>query len=131
MTRLAINLWTALVLVGCASDPSPVTSLDAGDAASVDAGACPMDLPKSCPPVAPSYSADVAPLLQRRCTMCHSPGGAASNRDFTTYAGVSANKSPILNQVYGCLMPPSDAAPPTSDERHALLGWLVCHAPNN
>lgn len=126
--RLAIGLFLPLVLIGCASDPSPATHADASDGA---VATCPTDLPPACPPVVPSYKSDIAPLLQRRCTMCHSPGGVASNRDFTSYAGVSANKSPMLNQVYGCTMPPADAAPPSSDERHTLLTWLVCHAPNN
>jgi hypothetical protein len=36
-----------------------------------------------------------------------------------------------LNQVYACNMPPGSAAQPTVQEREALLGWLVCGAPQN
>ena len=38
----------------------------------------------------------------------------------------------MLDQVYACAMPPSDAGVTLSlEEREALLGWLVCNAPNN
>jgi hypothetical protein len=36
-----------------------------------------------------------------------------------------------LNQVYACTMPPATAAKPTTQEREALLEWLVCGAPQN
>jgi hypothetical protein len=92
--------------------------------------ACPNDLPVGCPPDAPGYSATVAPLIEKRCSSCHSP---ANNNppDLSTYAGVSAQKSAVLDQVYGCTMPPLDAGQLTSAERSQLLGWLKCGSMNN
>jgi len=37
----------------------------------------------------------------------------------------------VLTQVYSCRMPQPGAAPLTEAERAALLGWLVCGAPND
>jgi len=97
-----------------------------------DAGFCPSDLPASCPADAPSWSKEISDVIARRCLGCHGDGGVASvTRDFTTYDKVFVQRSPILNQVYACQMPPSDAAPLTDAERADLLAWLVCRAPNN
>jgi hypothetical protein len=92
---------------------------------------CPQDLPAACPANPPSYQTDVAPMLAARCATCHSPGGAGSPFDFTTYDSVFANRSAILNQVYACNMPPKGAAGLDPAQRQTLLGWLVCGAPNN
>ncbi len=35
------------------------------------------------------YKAQVKPILEKRCTMCHSPEGAAKFRDLTAFAGVA------------------------------------------
>jgi hypothetical protein len=92
---------------------------------------CPNDLPASCPVGVPSYAADIAPVIHDRCAPCHSPGGSAGDRPLTSYAEVYARRGPVLNQTHACRMPPSGATAPTPDERAALLGWLVCGAPNN
>lgn len=113
----------AAAVVACTSTPDGPT----------DAGAsCPQDLPAACPNPPPSYAAEVLGVFQRRCFVCHTDGGvAAGRRDFSTYDKIFAQRSPILNQVYACQMPPPDAGQPTPAERAALLGWLVCKAPNN
>lgn len=103
---------------------------------------CPDDLPASCPSPEPSYTTDIVPIIQGSCYPCHGPGGVEQQKfDYSTYAGVYAARSTILDQVYACLMPPvagvADAgveagAPPlTTDARVKLLGWLVCGAPEN
>ena len=94
-------------------------------------GDCPNDLPKSCPSPAPSYQANVAPIINLRCVTCHSPGGQEASRPLQTYSQVYSERSAVLNQVYACNMPPGSAAQPTEQEREALLGWLVCGAPQN
>jgi hypothetical protein len=37
----------------------------------------------------------------------------------------------MLVQVNACAMPPADAGPLSTIDRTALLGWLVCKAPEN
>ena len=94
-------------------------------------GDCPNDLPKSCPSPAPSYQTTVGPIINLRCVTCHSPGGQEASRPLQTYSQVYSERSAVLNQVYACNMPPGSAAQPTEQERAALLGWLVCGAPQN
>jgi hypothetical protein len=89
---------------------------------------CPNDLP-ACPSPAPSYSADVAPLVQRRCAPCHFPGGTAAEHNLATYDRVFAQRGIVLNQIYTCRMPPD--APLVGEERTLFLEWLECDAPNN
>jgi hypothetical protein len=140
-------------LVGCAAGeparptapldpPSNPLTQDAGSSAdgdsdaatSVDSDAeasCPQDLP-SCPSSPPSWASEVQAIINLRCNACHGVGGIEQSKwNFSTYQGVHNNFGSVLNQVYGCTMPPADAAAPTSDERLALLEWLVCRAPNN
>ena len=94
---------------------------------------CPNDLPAACPEPTPSYVADASPIFEDRCFECHGPGGKAqSKHDFSTYDDVYRQRSPILNAVYACKMPPADAASELSlEERQALLAWLVCGAPED
>jgi mono/diheme cytochrome c family protein len=119
---LAWCLACPLAAIGC----SP-----AGGAA--DAGtSCPSDLPASCPSDVASYQAKIRVIIEQRCLACHGPGGVAdSKHDLATYDRVYAQRSAILNQAYACQMPPSTEPPLSSMERAALLGWLVCQAPNN
>jgi hypothetical protein len=100
-------------------------------ASSSTGGACPEDLPAACPSPAPSYAKDVAPVIQASCTPCHAPGGKQATRLLTTYDGAHANRSPMLNQIHACRMPPRDAPPLTPEGRAILLAWLVCGAPND
>jgi hypothetical protein len=110
----------AMVSPACgSSSPSPAAS-------------CPSDLPKSCPSPAPSYKAEVAPIIEASCYPCHEPGpGEVAHSDFSTYAGLSAAASAVLDQVYGCDMPPSGSPPLSDSDRVTLLSWLVCDAPDN
>ena len=79
----------------------------------------------------PSYGNDIAPIIAARCVSCHGPGGAQSQRDLSTYAGVYANRSAVLNQIYACNMPPGGIAALDAAERVLLLDWLVCGGPDN
>jgi hypothetical protein len=123
--------WVAAAALGagCSSSPPP-------------ADPCPDDLPASCPTPSPSYASDIAPIVQQYCFPCHATGGIeAEHFDYSTYAGLYASRAVVLTQVNDCLMPPSapipgygvDAgtAPLTTEARLALLGWLVCGAPDN
>jgi hypothetical protein len=94
--------------------------------------ACPQDLPQTCPSPSPRFAADVQPIFERRCWRCHTGSGeAAASHDFSSYDRIFGQRSAILNQVYACRMPPSEATPLAAEERAALLGWLVCKAPND
>jgi hypothetical protein len=92
------------------------------------AAACP-GVPSGCGGAAPSFSAEVAPLLHQACGPCHLAGGVESKRLLTDYAHVQPQRGAILSQLAACLMPPSDAPPLTVTERELLLQWLVCGAP--
>ena len=70
-------------------------------------------------------------MIEQACTPCHAPGGEQANRKLVDYAGAFANRSPVLNQVHACRMPPANAPPLGADGRKVLLTWLVCGAPNN
>jgi hypothetical protein len=123
-----------VIAIGCGS------AADGAGACPADAAtpsACPSDLPSSCPTPVPSYRADIVPVLETSCLYCHNPKGFAGHSE-ATYADVYAQRSAILDQVYGCMMPPatsctsgSSFAPLSRGEREALLGWLVCGAPDN
>jgi hypothetical protein len=126
------------------TDDGPATISDA--AADDDAAPCTPDLDATvtcvmnlppdndCPNTTPSYAMAVAPIIARRCTACHRPGGAGAPYEFDTYAKIAANSNMIhmVTQVYTCRMPPASCADPlTADEKWTLLQWLVCGGPNN
>ena len=92
---------------------------------------CPSDLPAACPSTVPSFVHDVSPVFQSACVQCHRAGGSAAERPLTTYAQVASQRSAVLNQLYGCRMPPTDGTSLTPAQRLAVLQWLVCHAPEN
>jgi hypothetical protein len=93
---------------------------------------CPADLPSSCPADAAGYKATIAPMLAELCVPCHSQGGPSVHL-LQTYAEVSALRGSVLDQVYACKMPPAGSGYPalTTTQRLALLGWLVCGAPDD
>jgi uncharacterized membrane protein len=109
----------ALVMAAACSDPAPAPA------------SCPSDLPAACPADVPSYARDVAPILSARCLECHVAGGPGAKHDLSTYEHVYTQRSAVLNQVYGCAMPPAEGTALAASERATLLAWLVCHAPNN
>lgn len=97
-------------------------------------GSCPMDLPASCPTPAPSYATQVGPIIQTYCVPCHSPSGIEPTLPFSTYADITAASDRpmrMLLQLHACQMPPPYATQLPEADRVTLLGWLVCHAPDN
>jgi hypothetical protein len=83
----------------------------------------------SCPSPAPSYSGQVSQIITNRCLPCHGPGQQEASVPLSPWSEVNHRFSDVLSQVYSCRMP-QDAGLP-ADERKAMLGWLVCMAPNN
>jgi hypothetical protein len=93
---------------------------------------CPRDLPNGCTTPAPSYATQIETIIHDRCFPCHdSTGEEGASHDLSTYAKVHAQFGSVLTQVYSCSMPPATAPQPTSDQRAALLAWLVCGAPDD
>ncbi len=91
------------------------------------------------PDAAPvSYSREVAPLLQRKCVHCHSPGNIGSGA-MTSYQKVKSRASMIEEVLLGRRMPPWDADPHvgkfsndasmTVAEAQTLLRWVHQGAP--
>lgn len=91
---------------------------------------CPNDLPATCPSPAPSWATDVQPTMQRTCLQCHAAGQNAPT--LVTWDQVHAQRTTMLRQVFSCRMPQADGGVTlTATERAAMLGWLVCDAPQN
>jgi mono/diheme cytochrome c family protein len=118
--RRACALVIAVLVAGAAgcSDPAP---------------ACAIPQMPACPDPQPSYATDVSPIFQTYCVRCHGPGGVEFNKPLTTWAEANSRYGSVLQQVfYACAMPPA-GEPQLTDptQRAALLGWLMCMAPNN
>lgn len=94
-------------------------------------GDCAATTPSSCPSSPPSYKTDVAPILQSRCTSCHSSGGSQPDPLLDTYAGVKAEINEVKNEVAGCEMPPAGSTALTEAEANTILAWIVCGAQDN
>jgi uncharacterized membrane protein len=118
-----VALLTFMPLAGCASP---------GDHSNPPAQ-CTAGLPSDsdCATAAPSYSADIAPLVSARCLECHEAGNKTSPVVLETRAQIYNQRQLVETQVYRCAMPPSDGTPLASSERALLLKWLVCGAPDN
>ena len=108
----------ALIAVGCSGAPGPQ--------------ACAFETPV-CPDPEPSYSGEVAALIDHYCVGCHGPGGRESNRPFTTWQEIDMYQyaGPMQRQLLSCLMPPADAPQPTDAQKQTMIGWLTCGAHNN
>jgi hypothetical protein len=122
-------------LVGCGGDQDPggpnqgtSTSTDEQvvSCTPIDAGTA-----TACPEPEPSFARDVAPLLDRDCNTCHTPGSTLW--PLVGYENVRDWSYSILLDVDGCKMPPADGgtAALSSHDRALLLGWIACGANNN
>lgn len=108
----------ALFLLGCTSSSSEPAE-----------EACPSDRPASCPSPSPTY-ADVAPIFAAHCTSCHSASGVMATRPLDTYDAIHRTRTTVQTELVKCEMPPAGEPKLSAAERQALLGWLVCGAPN-
>jgi len=112
----------ALLALGCTTsdppDPPPCPALDASP----------------CQTPVPSYTTDVAPILDRRCNeTCHAPG--VGPWPLTDWGDVKDWQSIVNCSIsQGTMPPPGNEAGSgdlTPDERATVLDWLACGAPNN
>jgi mono/diheme cytochrome c family protein len=92
----------------------------------------------------PSFAADVLPILQESCAVCH---GTLGGWDSSSHAGVvgSGDHGPAVvpgdpqvsllaqkllgTQAEGALMPPSGALPQSKIQ--IILDWIAAGAPDN
>ncbi len=99
------------------------------------AGPTPEDVPSSCPTPAPTYSQDVLPILERTCLPCHSPQwpDEFNPPDLAGYDRVYEMRGTVQYSIAGCWMPDEAAGgvPLTEPERQAIMGWIVCGAPDD
>ncbi len=88
---------------------------------------------------APSYYEHVAPILQRRCQVCHRPG-AIGPFSLLTYEDAAGNSAMIEEVVENRRMPPWHANPEVGPhfsndrtlpaaERRTLLDWIAAGVP--
>lgn len=119
LRALVVVLLAGLTIAGCG--PSGTAG---------DAGHCPMTLP-GCTTPPPSYASDVAPLVMRRCVVCHFTGSSLAPFDLSTQAALAGRQGTAIGMLYTCNMPPAGAEPLTDAERTMLLAWLQCGAPDN
>ncbi len=126
MTRSPI--WLLALACCCGGPGGPDASVDPCGAT----GGEPHDLPQSCPSPEPSFSKDVQPIIQSNCDLCHLPGDPSyPGFPYDSYADDKKYASEMLNFVSSCLMPKPPGPPLTEAQRQALMGWVVCGAPNN
>lgn len=95
------------------------------DAPVVDVEVCMAQTPpESCPDPAPTYG-DVAPIVQRRCSMCHGVGDKTWPLD--TYHRLADWYDIVQSMLLDCTMPPLDGGVTmTADERATILAWIQC-----
>jgi peroxiredoxin len=84
------------------------------------------------------YVRDVAPLLERKCVECHSPGNIGQ-WSMSSFARVKAKSAMMQEVLLARRMPPWDADPKygkfsndrslTRDEKRLLLRWIEAGAP--
>ena len=129
----------AAALAACAAARISSSSSPSGDAAAE----CPPSPVLMCqnPQNAPSYSEDVAPLLQERCAQCHFAGGiVAASFNLSTYTNVVNLETAIVGQLltakprrrsratrwYGIALGTVSAL--SADEVNTIIQWIECGA---
>jgi hypothetical protein len=133
MTLHRLALSTALLwFLGCAQN-APKPSADNSGAANdalVSPAMCPA-LPATCSGTPPSYKDTIAPIIEARCTSCHT-GLENAPWPLDTWDNLAEWADLVTTSVDRCTMPPADAGIPfTAGEREDLRTWLICGAPNN
>jgi hypothetical protein len=130
----AVAVAIACVALACSGGSAAPGGDDGGEAACM-----PINPPSTCPSPPPSYKSDISFIVANDCAVpkCHSSGGLASVRDFTTYKGLYGDHGTVAMQVSLCPMassgmPPPGYPQPTAAQRLALVTWAsICGAPDN
>jgi uncharacterized membrane protein len=119
---LLVALLSTFQLLACAGPDSSPAERE-----------CKPGLPSedACATATPSYSEDIAPLVEGRCLECHFAGNRQSSVVLETHTQLTGSLQLVETRVYRCQMPPSEAPALSATEREMLLQWLVCGAPDN
>jgi hypothetical protein len=89
---------------------------------------CTVRAPTACPEPPPRY-ADVLPIFEQRCIICHS-GAPNGPWPLDGYEHIADWQDNIRSDMLDCSMPPFDAGVPiTLEERMAILTWIRCGLP--
>jgi hypothetical protein len=122
----------AIVITAVAIAAAGVAAAGCGSPAP---SACPgSNLPVACPSPAPSFAADVLPIVQATCQNCHAPGGQEAVLPLLTYEDVRGKVTTVIQQLRNCLMPPPGNGNPTitPEQRQTFVAWsTACEATNN
>lgn len=89
----------------------------------------PVDL---CDTINVSYTDDILPMVQSKCTDCHYSGSGIG--DFNTYVDLKTkvDEGKVYNRVFVLGdMPPVGQAAPDSCEKVLLKAWINLGAPEN
>jgi hypothetical protein len=72
----------------------------------------------------PTYSNDIAPILNANCANCHRPDGENTQVLLDTYANAKAVAARALSFAAHCQMPPPPLSPLGADQINAFTCWL-------
>jgi len=73
----------------------------------------------------PRTYADVAPIVEQRCAMCH--GAPMGAWPLSRYQDLADWYDSVRAHLVDCTMPPTDAGVPmTVAEKATLLAWIRC-----
>jgi len=135
---------TVVPLAACNSTNKPGPSANSADVAMIDgstnavdqqdaqAQACPGTTVASCPKVIPSFSAAIVPIVQARCSVCHSQYNDAGLWPLNDQQSLYDWRTAILEALRSCQQPPPGSGVSLSlTERQAFEAWLVCGASDN
>jgi hypothetical protein len=115
------SFWRRLAFTGACALP-----MGCSPAAAVT---CPDDNPP-CPSPAPTYQADVGPLIATYCSRCHAADGGMPALLLQSYDDVTTTKgmqlTHVFTQIKACKMPQPGEPQPTPTERATILGWFAC-----
>jgi len=99
-----------------------------GSAGLPAAAECTIRAPTACPSPPPRY-ADVKPIFEGRCTVCHA-GAEGVSWPLNTYAHVATWRDTIRGALLQCTMPPPDSGMQIPEEESLLvLSWIRCGMP--
>lgn len=89
---------------------------------------CEAVMPRECPTPAPTYTNDIAVIIDTHCGRCHD--GLHDTWRLQTYAQVSGFGDKVRDEVLACTMPPRDEPTfVTTADRQRILEWIQCGMP--
>jgi hypothetical protein len=81
-----------------------------------------------------SYKSEIEPLLVEYCFDCHGDGSKNGDfrmdgfKDLSTHLGDREHWMPVWRNLRSQIMPPSDEAQPSAEEKRKLLAWTVARS---